>query len=68
VDTTNSYFSSAKRIPRAFGAGRFIVTARTKDGRTLQVKVIARFTIKKGKIAVCDELTHVMNGTEKDKD
>lgn len=38
------------------------------DGRTGKTKVIAEFRLNKGKIYYCDELTHMIEGDDKDRD
>lgn len=45
-----------------------LIRAHTKDGRILHGKVIGEFTIRDGKITGCDELTHIVGGTEEDQD
>ena len=45
-----------------------IVHARKRDGRCLQVKVLAFFTVQNGKIIAVDELTHMLEGGAEDKD
>lgn len=44
------------------------VTILKKDGTTIKAKVLAQFTIKDNKIIACDELTHIVGGTQQDKD
>ncbi len=45
-----------------------IVSATTADGRSGQVRVIAEFRLKDGKLISCNELTHMISGDEKDRD
>ena len=43
-----------------------IVHAVKNNGQKVAVKVIACFEIENGKIVLCDELTHLLNGDEED--
>jgi ketosteroid isomerase-like protein len=42
--------------------------ATKKDGKSVEIKVIALHQIKDGKIILTDELTHVITGNEEDKE
>ena len=44
------------------------VDAKLKEGREIQMKVIAHFTFSDGKIIECDELTHLIQGDDQDRD
>ncbi len=48
-------------------AASFVVTNIKKDGSQLKVKVISYFRVRDGKIIYVDELTHLIEGDEKDK-
>ena len=45
-----------------------IVEATKANGDTIRVKVIAVYTLEKGKIVRVDELTHLLEGAEADRD
>ncbi len=45
-----------------------IVDGTTKEGRKGQVRVIAEFRFSDDKIVFCSELTHMIEGDEKDRD
>ncbi|WP_028318669.1 nuclear transport factor 2 family protein [Desulfobulbus elongatus] len=45
-----------------------IVTANKKDGSTIQVKVIAQFTVQNNRLTNCDELTRLLSGNHEDRD
>jgi hypothetical protein len=49
-------------------ATSYVVHATKKDGSKLDIRIIAIFKIKDGKIIYCDELTHVINGNQGDKE
>ena len=44
------------------------VTATMQDGRNGKMKVIAEFRLRDNKVYYCDELTHMVEGDDKDKD
>jgi hypothetical protein len=44
------------------------VEATKANGETIRVKVIALYTLEKGKIVRVDELTHLLKGAEADRD
>jgi hypothetical protein len=48
-------------------AASYVVHATKKDGSKLDIRIIAIFKIKNGKMIYCDELTHVINGAPSDK-
>jgi hypothetical protein len=48
-------------------AASYVVHATKKDGSKLDIRIIAIFKIKDGKMVYCDELTHVINGAATDK-
>ena len=43
-------------------------TALKPDGSEVKMHVIAEFRVRDGKIYYCDELTHMLSGSESDKD
>jgi ketosteroid isomerase-like protein len=45
-----------------------VVTGETKEGRAAEVQVIAEFRFRDGKIVLCDELTHMITGDQRDRD
>lgn len=45
-----------------------VVHGTTKDGRSGTIRVIAEFHFKGQKLIYCNELTHMINGDEKDRD
>jgi ketosteroid isomerase-like protein len=45
-----------------------VIDAEMTNGDTIQVKVIAFFTVRDGKIVRVDELTHLLRGTDEDRD
>lgn len=45
-----------------------IAKGKKKDGSPIQAKVIAFFEVEKGKIVLCDELTHILVGNDEDKE
>lgn len=49
-------------------ATSYVVHATKKDGNTLDIRIIAIFKIKDGKMIYCDELTHVINGLPSDQE
>ena len=49
-------------------AASYVVHATKKDGSKLEIRIIAIFKIKNGKMIYCDELTHVLNGEKKDQE
>jgi hypothetical protein len=48
-------------------ATSYVVHAVKKDGSQLDIRIIAIFKIKDGKMIYCDELTHVIHGGSADK-
>jgi hypothetical protein len=48
-------------------AASYDVHAVKKDGTTLDIRIIAIFTVKNGKMVACDELTHMMSGPQTDQ-
>jgi hypothetical protein len=48
-------------------AASYVVHANKKDGSKLDIRIIAIFKIKDGKMYYCDELTHMIAGNETDK-
>lgn len=51
-----------------FVASLHVVDAIKKDGSPVQVQVNAIFKIQEGKIVLCDELTHLIQGSHADRD
>jgi len=45
-----------------------VVEADKKNGDAIRVKVIAFFTVRDGKIVGVDELTHLLDGSDADRD
>ena len=45
-----------------------IVHGTTIEGRSGEIRVIAEFHLKKGKLIHCNELTHMISGDERDRD
>jgi len=45
-----------------------VIDAEKTDGAHLRTKVIAFFTVRDGKIVSVDELTHLLDGAEEDRD
>jgi hypothetical protein len=48
-------------------ATSYVVHATKKDGSKLDIRIIAIFKIKNGKMVYCDELTHLLNGPASEK-
>lgn len=49
-------------------ATSYVVHATKKDGTKLDIRIIAIFKIKNGKMIYCDELTHVLRGSQADRE
>lgn len=49
-------------------ATRHLAYGVKKDGREIEVLVVAIFGFKDGKLVSCDELTHMVKGAKEDKD
>jgi len=45
-----------------------VIDAEKVDGNSVRTKVIAFFTVREGKIARVDELTHLLQGADEDRD
>jgi ketosteroid isomerase-like protein len=45
-----------------------VVDAEKTNGDTIRAKVIAFYTVRDGKIVHVDELTHLLHGTDEDRD
>lgn len=43
------------------------VNAIKKNGKAIEIQVVAYFELKEGKIALCKELTHLLSGSEEDR-
>jgi hypothetical protein len=48
-------------------ATSYVVHATKKDGTKLDIRIIAIFKIQNGKMIYCDELTHLLNGPDSEK-
>ncbi len=44
------------------------VSIKKKDGNQIKIQVIAEFVFEGDKIIRCDELTHLMEGSDEDRD
>lgn len=47
---------------------RHIVSITTPEGRSAMIQVLAEFHIQDGKIAYCNELTHLISGDQRERD